>query len=156
MPSPANTRPKSAISLHPLTPEQALLAALRVDPADLNALEEKEKKAKARKKQASQSMVARPIEYLRAFQARKGMYVQPVTVHTVEAFLSGFEVACHALGFPIDRELWWAAQEARGWKRRSVGAVPQMEAKGLTEEEIVNELIEITIATLIARESGGQ
>ena len=41
-----NTRPKSAISLASLTPAQALLAALRVKPADLKAMKSKEKKEK--------------------------------------------------------------------------------------------------------------
>ena len=40
---------------------------------------------------------SRLIEFLRAFQARKSMYVQPVTIETVESFLTGFIVACHAL-----------------------------------------------------------
>ena len=47
---PNNTRPANAISLHPLTPHQAIGAALRVKPADLRALEEKERAAKSRKK----------------------------------------------------------------------------------------------------------
>lgn len=40
---PAATRPDKAISLHPLTPEQALLAALKVKPADLKKLEKEQK-----------------------------------------------------------------------------------------------------------------
>ena len=48
----ANTRPDKAISLHPLTTSQALAAALRVKPADLKALEEKEKAERAAKKKA--------------------------------------------------------------------------------------------------------
>jgi hypothetical protein len=47
---PANTRPQNAISLHPLTPRQAISAALRVKPTDLKALEEKERAEKKRKK----------------------------------------------------------------------------------------------------------
>lgn len=45
-----NTRPEKAISLAPLTTSQALGAALRIKPADLKALEEKSKTAKAAKK----------------------------------------------------------------------------------------------------------
>jgi len=47
---PANTRPQRAISLHPLTPRQAIAAALRVKPADLKELEEKALAEKKRKK----------------------------------------------------------------------------------------------------------
>lgn len=39
-----------AVSLTPLTPDQALAAALRVKPADVKKLEEAEKNAKRRKK----------------------------------------------------------------------------------------------------------
>ena len=90
------------------------------------------------------------IEHLRAFQKRKNMYVRPVTVQTVQAFLTGFATGCHACGFVWDRELWWTAQEARGWKQSPVGPIPQMEAKGLTEAEIMDELIEIEVDTLQA------
>ena len=38
-----------AVSLAPLTPDQALAAALRVKPADVKKLEEAEKNAKRRK-----------------------------------------------------------------------------------------------------------
>lgn len=38
-----------AVSLAPLTPDQALAAALRVKPADMKKLEEAEKNAKRRK-----------------------------------------------------------------------------------------------------------
>lgn len=44
--APANTRPKSAISLAPLTPEQALRAALQVKPEDLKKAEDREKQGK--------------------------------------------------------------------------------------------------------------
>jgi hypothetical protein len=101
------------------------------------------------------STADRLIEALRALQKRKAMYVHPVTVQAIEAFLNGFKTGCHALGFEIDRELWWAAQEARGWKRRSVGPVPQMKAKGLREEEIMDELIEIEIDMLRAQGTRG-
>ncbi|QEH35579.1 hypothetical protein OJF2_41320 [Aquisphaera giovannonii] len=96
--------------------------------------------------------VDRLVEYLRAFQKRKPMYVHPVDVKAVQNFLIGFEVGCHACGFEIDREFWWAAQEARGWDRRSVGPIPQMEAKGMSEAEIMDELVEIEILMLREQE----
>jgi hypothetical protein len=49
---PENTRPKRALSMHPITPEQALLAALRIEPANLKELEEKGRMAKEGKKQS--------------------------------------------------------------------------------------------------------
>jgi hypothetical protein len=58
MPSkrPANThvpnpgRRGNEISLHPLTPDDALRGLLRVKPADLKRVEEQEKAAQKRKK----------------------------------------------------------------------------------------------------------
>lgn len=97
--------------------------------------------------------VDRLIEYLRSFQKRKPMYVHPVTVPTVQAFLWGFKTGCHALGFELDPELWWTAQEARGWERSPSGPVPQMEARGLSETEIMGELIAIEIDRLRAQGS---
>ena len=47
---PTSTHPGKAISLHPLTVDQAMGAALRVKPADLKAMEE-EQAAKIRSKQ---------------------------------------------------------------------------------------------------------
>ncbi|QIF00081.1 hypothetical protein [Roseimicrobium sp. ORNL1] len=44
--APATTRPDKAISLHPLTAEQAIAAALRVKPADLKKAAQKEREAK--------------------------------------------------------------------------------------------------------------
>jgi len=93
------------------------------------------------------------IEYLQAFQKRKGMYVQPVTVKTVEAFLAGFRTGCHAFGIEINGELELAAQEPRGWKPRAVSPIPQMEAKGMSDAEIMDELIEIEMDVLRAQVS---
>jgi len=50
-----NRRSGAKVSLHPLTTAQALSAALRVKPADLKAMEAKERaerKAKSKKKWA--------------------------------------------------------------------------------------------------------
>jgi len=90
----------------------------------------------------------RLIECLQSLQLRKQMFVYPVDVASVQNFLAGFKAGCHVCGVEIDRELGWEAERARGWQTRSVGPVPQMEAKGLSKEEIMNELIEIEIATL--------
>lgn len=43
---PKNTHPAKALSLHPLTTEEALKAALRIKPADLKTAMEKGKKSK--------------------------------------------------------------------------------------------------------------
>lgn len=93
------------------------------------------------------------IDYLRSFQKRKSMYLHPVSVLAVENFLTGFATACHAFGHPIDPELRWNTRQSRGWNRQAVGPIPQMKASGLSEEQIMDELIEIEIVTLQAHEN---
>lgn len=91
------------------------------------------------------------VEHLRAFQRRKPMYVHPVNVETVQSFLAGFYVGCGACGFEIDLSHRWEAQVARGWERQPDGPVSQMERKGMSEAEIMDELIEIEIHMLRAQ-----
>jgi hypothetical protein len=98
------------------------------------------------------SIIDQLIEILRSFQKRKGMYVYPVNARAVQNFLHGFEASCSAFGFKFDRELWWTVGESRGWKRAPEGPARPMGAKGLSEDEIMDELIEIEIDTL--REQG--
>ncbi len=87
------------------------------------------------------------VEVLRSFQKRTGMYVHPVNTRSVQNFLMGFEAGCLAFGFEFDRELWFKVGESRGWKRAPEGPSSPMAAKGLSEHEIMNELIEIEIET---------
>lgn len=95
------------------------------------------------------------IENLQSFQKRTKMYVDPVDVRTVQGFLNGFEFGCHACGYPIDRACWLTALEARGWDRDAIGPVPQMERKGMSEAEIIDELVEIEILIIRQMERRG-
>jgi hypothetical protein len=91
----------------------------------------------------------RLIEFLRAFQNRKGMYVEPVNVATVQGFLTGFATGCGACGFDIHRGMGCEVKKVRGWDWTAVGPIPQMQAKGLSDEEIMDELIEIEAAIML-------
>jgi hypothetical protein len=68
--TPNNTHSSGAISLHPLlTPAPVLLAALRVKPADLKAMEKKERNANGREEAMSArgwtlSILAVPVLYV--------------------------------------------------------------------------------------------
>ena len=88
------------------------------------------------------------IEHLRSFQKRKSMYVGHATIEAVEAFLTGFRIGRHGMGLENDRELQWATAAARGWKQSAAGPVPQMKSQGLSDIEIMDELIEIEIDVL--------
>jgi len=84
----------------------------------------------------------RAIERLAAIKSRKGMYFHPITPESAETFLWGFRIALDLAGIPADRNSWLKAFEQRGWKMDSVGVIPGMRAKGLTDPQIVDELFD--------------
>jgi hypothetical protein len=89
------------------------------------------------------------IRLLRSFQDRKKMYVQPVDLANVQSFLCGFAVGCLAADFDLPYELRDRAQESRGWNlSHGLGPVPQMRERGMSDEEIMDELIEIEVLRL--------
>ena len=71
------------------------------------------------------------------------MYVQPVEIATVQSYLHGFEAGCSLGGLAVTREVYEAAAAARGWKQRPTGIVWHVEAKGLSAEAIIQELIAV-------------
>lgn len=94
------------------------------------------------------SKIDQLIEHLQSFQKRKAMYVGHVSIETVEAFMTGFRIGRHGMGLEIDRELQWAIEAARSWEQSAAGPVPQMKSQGLSDIEIMDELIEIEIEVL--------
>lgn len=94
---------------------------------------------------------ARLIEFLRAFQARKHMYVQPVTIETVESFLTGFIVACHAFEVHVDYGGSRESLEKRGLETDgAISTFSRMKSQGWNDERIIEEAIEIVIETIEA------
>ena len=81
------------------------------------------------------------IERLEAIKRRKGMYFGGRAEDGM-MFLNGFCAALMATGVPITWDSWRAATQGRGWKWDSCGFIPGMKAKGLQDEEIMDELIE--------------
>lgn len=57
-------------------------------------------------------------------------------------FLSGFRCVRYSLDF------WWLAQKDRGWEKHSSGPALQMKKKGFTEEEMMDEFIDIEIESI--------
>jgi hypothetical protein len=99
-------------------------------------------------------VVAHLLGVLKSLKGRKGMYLHPVSVDSVVNFLTGLSCAVGAIG----NGAMWAAQEKRGWKKSSVGPIPQMREKGMTDEQIMDELIDIEIEmfeSINARKSVG-
>lgn len=87
----------------------------------------------------------RIIQVLESFRQRKHMYLSPVTAHTAETYLAGFQTGCFASG------IIWDYREAgieRGWEMNAAGPVPEMQGRGLSDDEIIDELIAIHIAAI--------
>jgi hypothetical protein len=88
----------------------------------------------------------RIIEILRSARHRKAMYLGTVDVPSAENFLNGFQVGCFACGQDIPLEIRERVTTARGWGWSAKGPIEEMRERGLTEEEIVDELFAIEIA----------
>jgi|SRR5213593_4310866 len=93
------------------------------------------------------SLVEKAIEQLAVVRKRKGMYFGP-RVEDAESFLDGFRIALSLTGVPLTRESAQRSFERRGWTWSSLRAVPSMAKKGLSEEQIIYELIDAFIDEL--------
>ena len=87
------------------------------------------------------------VVMLEDIKRRKGMFFGE-RAEDGEMFLSGFFVALIATGVPMTWDSWRATIERRGWDWDSCGFLPGMKAKGLDDEEILNELIDSLVDEL--------
>jgi hypothetical protein len=78
------------------------------------------------------------LDVLEGFRTRKLMYIDPVCAEEAEKFLGAFDIGCFACGIPLE---WHDVVERRGWKLVSVSLIPQMRERGLSEEQVIDELI---------------
>ena len=83
------------------------------------------------------------LSLLESFRRRKGMYLQPVSVETVQSFLTGFYLACMASGIVADWDAWNKVVKARGWDTEAACPIPAMRAAGMDDEAIMDELTRI-------------
>ena len=86
-------------------------------------------------------IVRKTIEQLAIIKKRKGMYFPP-RVEEAETFLTGFRTALIIAGVPVSHESGRVALQRRGWELTSVGVTPSMRSRGLTDEQMVDELLE--------------
>lgn len=94
----------------------------------------------------NRAIEAKAIEYLDAFRQRKGMYVQPLDASNVQGYLHGFHIG-YVLGRNlVDDYTWHRATEQRGWACGAMSPADVM--RGLDDEAIMDELIEIEILAL--------
>jgi hypothetical protein len=95
-----------------------------------------------------EQIIAEAIDSLHHFRTRLGMYIQRADIGRAEAFLTGFGLGLAAAGVRNAQDAWWNAQAQRGWHKSPTGPVPQMEARGMTVQEIISELVEIEAEVL--------
>ena len=86
------------------------------------------------------------IEKLASVKKGKGMYFGD-TVRDAETFLQGFRQALMATGVPLTCHSEQIL-ERHGWTLTSVGFSPSMRERGLSEVEIMDELIDALVVEL--------
>ncbi len=85
------------------------------------------------------------IDLLETARKRKAMYFQPVDGTAASNFVCGISSVAYALGIEGRREAWWKAIEKRGWKVCGVGPLPAMQERGMTDEQIADEVLAIEV-----------
>ena len=92
-------------------------------------------------------LVEKAIEQLATIRERPGMYFA-VSVESAEDFLTGFRTALTIAGVPLSRESHRTSFERRGWAWTALRAIPSMRERGLSDDQIVAELIDALIDEL--------
>jgi hypothetical protein len=98
----------------------------------------------ADREQQVSALVAR----LELVRLRKASYFWPVDGKMAKVFAFGFYTAAQALGWEGIYQLWkiWLkAGERRGWKIQADWPIPEMEKRGMSDEEMADEVLAIEI-----------
>ena len=86
-------------------------------------------------------LVEKAIEHLATIRKRPGMFLGP-SVASAEDFLTGFRTALSLAGVPLSRESHQTSFQRRGWTWTALRAVPSMRERGLSDDQVVDELID--------------
>src|SRR5512141_1886722 len=93
-----------------------------------------------RKQSLEEADITALINYLEDVRSRPELWLSR-ELPLVVTFLTGFNVACRALGMKASPDSTWGEILAeRGWNWTPSGPWTDMEEKGLSEADIVNEL----------------
>jgi hypothetical protein len=92
------------------------------------------------------AMVDHILDILRSARQRKPMYLQSVNIAAADNFLSGFKIGCFACGLEVPVEIRERVTIERGWQWYAALPITEMRERGLSEEQIVDELFAIEIA----------
>ena len=76
----------------------------------------------------------------------KAHVLQPADVVAAKNFLSGFMTGCAACGLVVPHDFQERATIERGWLWSALRPIEEMREQGLTEEQIVDELLAIEIS----------
>ena len=95
-----------------------------------------------------QEAIYKLIETLQHVIKRPTMYMGRATWDAVNIFIYGFSCAYGAVGVPLTLDLRRQATNSRGWEFTSLRGADKMRKKGLSEEQIVQELLRIEIKML--------
>ena len=92
------------------------------------------------------------IENLQFVMKRPTMFMGTANWDTVDIFIYSFSCAYSAIGVPLTLDLRRLATNSRGWEFTSLRGADKMREQGLSEEQIVQEmlLIEIKMLELVA------
>ena len=90
------------------------------------------------------------ITLLEHIRKRPGMYLGPPSVDALVHFLPGFHAGCEIAGYRITHvpeSAYHTIVEARGWEHLANKPIAEMQARGMSELDIIEELLQIEIAT---------
>ena len=92
-------------------------------------------------------IIAKLIEQIEAVRSRPAMWMGRATLQAVQGFGGGIHCIWGAFG--VDpKEFHPQATINRGWPYTSIGGINRMKSDGLTEAQIVDELLLIEIEML--------
>ena len=98
------------------------------------------------------------FEILSNIKRRPFGYIFQVTPETLKVFLDGFKLGYFASNQEVNSnyyvDYWIETVESRGWRPNNVDFTKQMYEKGMTDIEIMNELMSIEIEIWLMLEQG--
>lgn len=94
----------------------------------------------------NKASVDKIVEFFEAVKARPLMYFGKYSTDSVIAFTYGFYMSLSITDQPFpDLDTQKKASKNRGWNFNALGIVPHMKEKGLSDKEMVRELISVEI-----------
>ncbi len=98
-----------------------------------------------------QDVIVKLIEELHSMLPRPALNIGETSVHATQTYLSGMQMACWAMGIIFSLDIQRKATKSRGWEFYANTGL-YLRERGLSEEQIVQELllIEIRMLELVA------